>query len=247
MNLLWLEPSTTFPNPRTDSDLHPEVPGLIAASENLSAEQLENAYRHGIFPWYSQGQPVLWWSPNPRMILVPQELKISHSFKKSLQQFLRDPDYEIRVDDNFQETIMACATQSRPQQNGTWITHAIIQAYTALHTNNQAHSVEVFFKNQRIGGLYLVNLGAMVFGESMFSRQTDASKIALAALCGFCIDSKIGLIDCQQETSHLSSMGGRPIPRNDFLDYIEHASNAKSPVWNFNKDVLTRWISREQS
>ena len=247
MNLLWLEPSDSFPNPRTASDSYPDVPGLIAASENLGPEQLKRAYRHGIFPWYSKGQPVLWWSPNPRMILVPQELKISHSLKKSLRQFLINPDYEIRVDFDFQETIMACATQSRQHQNGTWITHAIIQAYTALHANNQAHSVEVFFNNQRIGGLYLVNIGGMVFGESMFSRQANASKIALAALCGFCIDSHISLIDCQQETSHLSSMGGRPIPRNDFLDYIEHAINAKSPVWNFNKDVLTRWISREQS
>ena len=243
MNLLWLKPSDPFPNPRTASDSHPEVPGLVAASDDLSVQQLERAYQQGIFPWYSKGQPVLWWSPNPRMVLVPQELNISRSFKKTLRQFINDADYEIRVDFDFHETILACATQNRPQQNGTWITHAIIQAYSQLHANNQAHSVEVFFKNRRIGGLYVVNLGAMVFGESMFSRQSDASKIALAALCAFCIESQIGLIDCQQETLHLSSMGGRPIPRNDFLDYIERAKGLKSPVWNFNKDVLIRWIS----
>ena len=243
MNLLWLKPSDPFPNPRTASDSHPEVPGLVAASDELNVQQLERAYQQGIFPWYSKGQPVLWWSPNPRMVLVPQELNISRSFKKTLRQFVDDADYEIRVDFDFHETILACATQNRPQQNGTWITHAIIQAYSQLHANNQAHSVEVFFKKRRIGGLYVVNLGAMVFGESMFSRQSDASKIALAALCAFCIESQIGLIDCQQETLHLSSMGGRPIPRNDFLDYIERAKGLKSPVWNFNKDVLIRWIS----
>lgn len=247
MKLPWLRADDPFLDPRTCSDNVPEVPGLIAASESLTVDQLKRAYPQGIFPWYSPGQPVLWWSPNPRMVLIPQNFKVSASLKKFIREFIHNPEYEIRVDDDFHETILSCATQQRPNQQGTWITHAIIQAYTALHQEHLAHSVEVFYKKQRIGGLYAVNIGRMIYGESMFSRQTNASKIALAALCAFCHAQDIRMIDCQQETSHLKSLGAKPIHRNDFLDYIEHATSLEAPVWIFNKEILHHWIDREQS
>jgi leucyl/phenylalanyl-tRNA---protein transferase len=242
MALTWLSTDDDFPSPWSDSDPDPEVPGLMAVSENITAHQLKRAYQQGIFPWYSEGQPILWWSPNPRMVLQPRKFKVSKNFKKEIKTVLMDQDWDVKIDEDFHETILSCATQARPGQSGTWITHAIMRAYGDLHRQGEAHSVEVFYQNQRVGGLYCVNLGRMIFGESMFSKKTGASKIALATLCAWAIDQDIHMIDCQQETEHLTSMGGSPIPRSDFLTHLEQNCHAKRPIWSFNKDVLKHWL-----
>ncbi len=242
MALCWLGPEDAFPSPWLDADPDPEVPGLIAMSETIHAQQLKRAYQQGIFPWYSEGQPILWWSPNPRMVLQPKNFKVSKNLKKEIKTVLMDQDWDIKVDHDFEQTILSCATQTRPGQDGTWITHAIMHAYAELHHQGDAHSIEVFYQNQRVGGLYCVNFGKMIFGESMFSKKTGASKIALAALCAWAIAQDIEMIDCQQETQHLSSLGGSPIPRSDFLTHIEQNCHAKNPIWSFNKNVLTHWL-----
>lgn len=244
MGLSWLQPHDPFPSPWSDADPDPEVPGLLAISEEITAEQLLRAYQQGIFPWYSDGQPILWWSPNPRMVLRPKNFKVSKNFKKEIKNVLMDQDWEVKVDQDFHATILSCATQSRSGQDGTWITHAIMHAYGQLHEQGHSHSIEVFHQGQRVGGLYCVNLGKMVFGESMFSQKTGASKIALASLCAWAIDQDIEMIDCQQETAHLSSLGGSPIPRDEFLNHVREKTTAINPNWSFNKDVLRYWLSQ---
>ncbi|MEY3950260.1 MAG: hypothetical protein RJB21_18 [Pseudomonadota bacterium] len=243
MSLPWLTPEDDFPSPRTHADPDPEVPGLLAISEHITSAQLLKAYSQGIFPWYSDGQPILWWSPNPRMVLKPKEFKISKNFRKDIKNILMDQSWEIRVDHNFHETILSCATQPRMGQDGTWITHAIMHAYGELHAQGLAHSVETFYQGQRVGGLYCVNLGQMVFGESMFSKRTNSSKYALASLCAWAIAQDIEMIDCQQETEHLTSLGGKPIPREDFLNHLDKKCSAKNPIWSFNKSVLSHWLT----
>jgi leucyl/phenylalanyl-tRNA--protein transferase len=244
MSVPWLATDEAFPVPNNAFNPDPEVPGLIAISEEISSEQLLRAYGQGIFPWYSDGQPILWWSPNPRMVLKPKNLKISKSFKKDIKNILVDRDWEIKVDENFHETILSCATQSRYGQDGTWITHAIMHAYGTLHEQGYAHSVELFHQGQRVGGLYCVNIGQMVFGESMFSKSVNASKIALASLCAWCIEQDIEMIDCQQETDHLTSLGGKAIPREEFLAHIKKQCSAKNQEWRFNKNVLSYWLNQ---
>jgi leucyl/phenylalanyl-tRNA--protein transferase len=245
MSVPWLETDEAFPIPSDAFNPDPEVPGLIAISETISPEQLLRAYGQGIFPWYSDGQPILWWSPNPRMVLKPKNLKISRSFKKDIKNILMDRDWEIKVDEDFHETILSCATQSRYGQDGTWITHAIMHAYGVLHEQGYAHSVEIFHQDRRVGGLYCVNIGQMVFGESMFSKTVNASKIALASLSAWCIAQDIEMIDCQQETDHLTSLGGKAIPRDEFLAYIKKQCSAKNPEWRFNKNVLSYWLNQD--
>ena len=244
MSLPWLTPEDDFPSPRTHADPDPEVPGLLAISEQITSTQLLKAYNQGIFPWYSDGQPILWWSPNPRMVLKPKEFKISRNFKKDIKNILMDQSWEIRVDHDFHETILSCATQKRFGQDGTWITHAIMHAYGELHEKGHAHSIETFYQGQRVGGLYCVNLGRMVFGESMFSYETNASKLALAALSAWCLQNQVGMIDCQQETAHLRSLGAAPIPRAQFLAKLQtslNPSNIERP-WTFNKNILAHWL-----
>jgi leucyl/phenylalanyl-tRNA--protein transferase len=244
MRLPYLSTQDPFPSPRKYSDIDPEVPGLIAISETINAEQLYRAYREGIFPWYSDGQPILWWSPNPRMVLNPKNFKISKSFRKILKDVLIDSNWEVRIDYDFHETILSCATQKRKNQHGTWITNSIMQAYRTLHENKHAHSIETFYKGQRVGGLYCVNLGQMIYGESMFSDKDNASKIALATLSAWCIAQDIQMIDCQQETKHLTSLGGEPISRNEFLDHLDQKCDARIPNWEFNKGVLASWLKK---
>ena len=244
MSVPWLATDEAFPVPSNAFNPDPEVPGLIAISEEISSEQLLRAYGQGIFPWYSDGQPILWWSPNPRMVLKPKNLKISKSLKKDIKNILVDRDWEIKVDENFHETILSCATQSRYGQDGTWITYAIMHAYGTLHEQGYAHSVEIFHQGQRVGGLYCVNIGQMVFGESMFSKRVNASKIALASLCAWCITQDIEMIDCQQETDHLTSLGGKAISRDEFLAHIEKQCSAKNLEWRFNKNVLSYWLNQ---
>ncbi len=242
--IAWLDPQDPFPPVGEALGPDSEAPGLLAASRDLSPQRLLLAYRQGIFPWYSSGQPVLWWSTDPRMVLPPPALRVSLNLRKTLRRVLRDADWEIRVDDDFLAVMRACATTPRDGQDGTWITDDIIAAYGTLHRNGMAHSVESWYRGERVGGLYGVALGRMFFGESMFAHRTDASKIALAALCAFLGNHGVAMIDCQQETDHLASLGAHPIPRARFVSHVRAATAqpAISP-WRFDKSVLERWAA----
>jgi len=209
----WLRPDEPFP-PVTAALADPN--GLLAASGELSAVRLIDAYRHGIFPWFSPGQPVLWWSPDPRMVLMPHELKVSHSLRKAL----RKRDYEVRADTCFRAVMEACA-EPRPEQGGTWISAGMIAAYCALHEQGLAHSIETWIDGELAGGLYGVALGRMFYGESMFTHAADASKIALVHLVRQIEHWHFGMIDCQLHTRHLASLGAREIPRADFMRKLQ--------------------------
>lgn len=213
----WLNgPSTPLPDTSTAMPAQSEAPGLLAAGGELTAQRLTEAYQHGVFPWYSEGQPILWWAPNPRMVLWVDEFKLSKSLRKTVTKFNHTAGCEVRTDTAFRSVMQACANAPREGQDGTWIVAEMIDAYTAWHQSGRAHSVEVWVNGELTGGLYGVSLGRMFFGESMFARRTDASKIALAALVCFCREHGVDLIDCQQRTEHLTSMGGREIGRNEF-------------------------------
>jgi leucyl/phenylalanyl-tRNA--protein transferase len=216
----WLEDSMPLPATRAALGPASEAPGLLAAGGELSTSRLDEAYRKGVFPWYAPGQPVLWWSPDPRMVLAVDEFKVSRSLRKTLQKFVRTPGCEVRVDTAFRDVIRACAQALREGQAGTWIVPEVIDAYTAWHAKGAVHSFETWIDGELAGGLYGVGIGRMFFGESMFSRRTDASKIALAALVAFCRANGIALIDCQQNTNHLASLGAREIPRPAFERHL---------------------------
>ncbi len=209
--------------------------GLLAAGGDLMPSRLLEAYRHGIFPWFSEGDPILWWSPDPRMVLFPEEFKISHSLRKTLQR----RKYEVRIDSAFEQVMRACALP-REGQNGTWIQEDIIDAYVRLHRMGLAHSVETWMDNELVGGLYGVSLGRMFYGESMFSHRTDASKIALAHLAAQLKRWNFGMIDCQMNTPHLASLGAREIPREQFLKQLQeliHYPNIATP-WHLDHDII---------
>jgi leucyl/phenylalanyl-tRNA--protein transferase len=176
-------------------------------------ERILDAYRQGIFPWFSAGEPILWWSPDPRMVLFPGEFRIS----RTLRRTLRAGNYEVRLDKAFPEVIRACAETPRPGQPGTWITREMQRAYRQLFELGIAHSVEVSIGEKLVGGLYGLAIGGMFYGESMFSRVSDASKIAAAHLARFLETQGFGMIDCQMNTPHLASLGAREIPRGDFI------------------------------
>ena len=240
----WLGIADSFPDPSITPDPDPAVPGLFAVSEHIYPGQLSAAYQLGLFPWYSARQPVLWWSPDPRMVLDPEQFIISKSLLKTLRHFYHQPSTQIQVDQHFDAVVRACATTQRKNQDGTWITHEIIEAYTALHEAGHAHSIAVVEHEQLLGGLYCVNFGGMVYGESMFSHADNASKIALATLCAWCYDRGVKMIDCQQETAHLHSLGARPIARAAFLQHIHQAiqQNQTLVPWSFDKTILQRWL-----
>lgn len=208
-----LPPEPVFPPP---SSALRDPNGLLAIGGDLSPARLLAAYRQGVFPWYSPGDPILWWCPDPRMVLFPAEFKISRSLAKTL----RNADYSVTLDAAFPAVIHACATTPRRGQQGTWLTSEMQSAYTWLHQLGYAHSVEVWRAEALIGGLYGVALGKAFFGESMFSHARDASKIALAHLVRYLQTNGFGLIDCQMETAHLASLGARPIPREEFLSRL---------------------------
>ena len=242
--ITWLGPHDSFPNPLLTPDPDPSVPGLIAVSERIYPDQLLQAYQLGIFPWYSDEQPVLWWSPDPRMVLKPGHFKCSESLRKNIRLFCQDTHSHLLVDADFGAVIRACATSSRKDQDGTWITHEIMDAYTTIHEQGHAHSIALVEQGELVGGLYCVALGGMVFGESMFSRKPNASKIALAALSAWCIQNEVAMIDCQQETTHLSSLGAAPISRAVFLGQLQislNQTNIDKP-WTFDKNILTYWL-----
>ena len=242
--IAWLGPQDPFPNPLKQADPDPSVPGLIAVSEHIYPGQLARAYQQGIFPWYSENQPILWWSPDPRMVLKPGEFKCSDSLRKIIRSFYQNTQSKIMVDDDFGAVIRSCATSSRKEQDGTWITHEIIDAYTKLYEQGNAHSIAVIENGQLTGGLYCVSFGGMVFGESMFSRKTNASKIALAALSAWCLINQVQMIDCQQETPHLLSLGANPMPREVFLEQLQRSLNQTNieKSWTFDKAILHNWL-----
>jgi len=206
----WLEDHTPFP-PVEHACTEPN--GLLAASAAISPERLIEAYQKGIFPWYSDDQPVLWWSPSPRMVLFPEEFRLSRSLRKTL----RHETYEVRLDTAFHQVMAGCAGTPRPGQDGTWITPEICSAYGALHELGMAHSVETWVNDELVGGLYGVAIGRMFYGESMFMRRRDASKIAFAHLIRYLSQEGYGMIDCQMKTGHLASLGAREIARAEFM------------------------------
>ena len=230
----WLGADDSFP-PLSQATREPN--GLLAAGADLSATRLLDAYRSGIFPWFSDGQPILWWSPDPRMVLFPAELKVS----RSLARTLRRDEFEIRADTAFRRVMAACG-EPRPGQDGTWITRQMMEAYAALHDEGIAHSVETWRDDELIGGLYGIALGRMFFGESMFSRSTDASKVALVALVRQLQRWNFGMIDCQMNTPHLASLGAREIPRVEFtrrLQELIHYDPVPAP-WHLEPGVWNR-------
>ena len=227
----WLHSGEPFPPVETALD---DPNGLLAASEDLSWQRLLAAYSHGIFPWYSAGQPVLWWSPDPRMVLFTDEFKISRSLKKTLAS----DRFEVRVDTAFVDVMRGCAGP-RDGQDGTWITDAVRKGYRALFDRGFAHSVESWRDGVLVGGLYGVALGRMFFGESMFALEPDASKVALAHLVRQLRKWKFPMIDCQQETAHLASLGARPIPRPEFAASLLRLVHSPHPIplpqhWTFD-------------
>jgi leucyl/phenylalanyl-tRNA--protein transferase len=209
----WLGPESPFP-PLEAALLRPN--GLLAVGGDLSPSRLIEAYRHGIFPWFNEGEPILWWSPDPRMVLFPQELKISRSLRKTLKR----GNYEIRADSAFKQVMEACAAP-RGEHTGTWIHPEMIAAYGRLHEMGMAHSMETWIEGELVGGLYGVGQGKMFFGESMFSRVSDASKIAFVHLVAQLQRWGFEMIDCQMKTEHLASLGAREISRNEFRQKLK--------------------------
>ena len=234
MTLLWLDPSDPFPPVSRAWDTSTPAPGLLAAGGDLSVERLRNAYAQGIFPWYSEGQPVLWWSPDPRMVLEVAQFRLHRSLRQTLQRFRSSAHCEIRIDHDFAGVIAACSQVPRFGQAGTWIGTDMIEAYTALHRAGSAHSVETWANGKRIGGLYCVAIGRAVFGESMFYLEPDASKIALAALVALCRHHAIERIDCQQNTPHLARLGACEVPRAQFTAQVALACQQAPVPWRFD-------------
>lgn len=216
-----LENDIPFPAP----DLALKKPnGLLAIGGDLSLKRLMDAYRQGIFPWFSAGEPIMWWSPDPRMVLFPNELKVS----RSLSSRLRKLDYEVRFDSAFREVMQACAATQRHGQDGTWITAEIIESYCELHALGHAHSAETWIDGKLVGGLYGVSMGKMFYGESMFHHVTDASKIAFVHWVRRLKEEGVGLIDCQMKTAHLASFGAREISRAEFSQRLAKLVDYKS-------------------
>jgi len=231
----WLSAGAPFP-PVNAALKRPN--GLLAASSpaDLTAKRLETAYRAGIFPWYSEGEPALWWSPDPRMVLFVDEFHISRSLHKLLRAAARSTEFSLHADRAFESVMRACAAP-RPGQDGTWISEALIAGYCALARDGLAHSLELRRGDQLLGGLYGVCLGRMFFGESMFSWQPNASKIALATLVALLRREGVAMIDCQQSTAHLASLGAREIRRAQFLQRVTDAVQ-KAPIeWSMYRGI----------
>lgn len=229
----WLDGDAPFP-PLASALQHPN--GLLAAGADLSPRRLLAAYRLGIFPWYAQDEPILWWSPDPRMVLFPHELKVSRSLAKTL----RNRGHEIRFDSAFAAVVEGCATRGADHaargagQSGTWITDDMRAAYLRLHQLGYAHSAETWIEGKLAGGLYGVAIGRMFFGESMFTQVRDASKLAMVHLVRRLQRHRFGMIDCQMQTAHLASLGARPIPRSVFsMRLQELVDYPATPIkWN---------------
>jgi leucyl/phenylalanyl-tRNA--protein transferase len=208
------EDTSVFPDPHTASS-----EGLLAWGGDLTPQRLLHAYAQGIFPWFNDDDPILWWSPDPRLVLYPQDFKISKSFRR----VLRNGEYEVRFDHDFVATIRACGQIPRPGQQGTWLHPEMQEAYIELHRRGFAHSIETYMEGELVGGLYGIAMGKVFFGESMFARRPNASKIALAALRGVLGAKSYDFIDCQVETEHLVRLGAVTIPRDHFLGTLANA------------------------
>jgi leucyl/phenylalanyl-tRNA--protein transferase len=225
-----LETSHAFP-PVTQALKSPN--GLLTIGGDLSTARLLDAYRHGIFPWFNPGEPILWWSPDPRMVLIPDQFKISASLRKTL----RHADYRVSFDQAFESVIRCCAAP-RDGASGTWISEEMIAAYCELHRLGYAHSVEVWMGDNLAGGLYGVAIGKMFYGESMFSRASNGSKIALAYLARQLQRWQFGLIDCQMHTPHLASLGAHEMPRREFIARLQELVHcAPHTDWRFDTDL----------
>ncbi len=233
MNLPWLDPGDPFPRASQAWDATQPAPGLLAAGGALDVATLHCAYSGGVFPWFSEGQPILWWSTDPRMVLFTGEFKLHRSLRRTLARFAADPRCELRIDTAFDAVIENCSQSDRPGQSGTWILPPMVQAYRDFHLAGFAHSVEAWIDGELAGGLYCVCIGQAVFGESMFTNVPDASKIALAGLVAFCRHHEIAVIDCQQNTQHLASLGAREIARADFVAQVAQNAKKPSPPWRF--------------
>ena len=234
----WLTSHLIFP-PLEDALVEPN--GLLAAGGDLSPERMIMAYRCGIFPWFNENDPILWWSPDPRMVLFPNEFKIS----RSLNKILKRRNYEIRVDSAFKDVIHFCAGP-RKKQEGTWIHSDMITAYITLHEMGLAHSVETWIDGKLVGGLYGISQGTIFFGESMFSHIDNASKIAFFYLVKQLQHWGYNMIDCQIKTSHLASFGAREIPRKEFSRILKEAEKHPNHIgkWSFDKIVLNNHFNQ---
>lgn len=194
--------------------------GLLAIGGDLSTDRLLLAYRNGIFPWFNEDEPPMWWSPDPRFVLFPDELKVS----KSMKQVMRRNEFEFRTDSAFKDVILNCRNIEREGQDGTWITDTVVDAYTQLHQLGYAHSAEAWLNGELVGGLYGIKLGKAFFGESMFSKRSNASKFAFISWVEELMRQGVQLIDCQVYTEHLESLGARMIPRSEFIDMVRELS-----------------------
>lgn len=230
----WIENDAPFPSVELALSN-----GLVAAGADLSPERLLNAYSQGLFPWYNPGEPILWWSPNPRTILLCDQFKLSKSLAKKERQIARqelgsDASTRITTNTAFLQVIAQCA-KTRLHKEGTWISPEVMEAYYRLHRLGQAHSIEVWHHNELVAGLYGVQLGLFFFGESMFSTMTDMSKIALLYLTRFLPRLGIKHIDCQQETKHLMSLGANTLPRTEFTQLLVRLGSKNSPPWGYGQ------------
>jgi len=234
LDIRWIDPNAPpdeFPDPCYALT---EPNGLLAIGGDLSVERLLAAYRRGIFPWFSDGQPILWWTPDPRAVLFPADFRISRSLRKTLRKNV----FSVSVDQDFAAVVAGCSereTRSGDNDGGTWITTSMAAAYEKLHASGHAHSIETWCDGQLVGGLYGVNIGHVFFGESMFFRAADASKAALAKLVSLCRTTGIGLIDCQIASGHLARLGSREIPREDF-NHLLASLTAFPPIRDWQAD-----------
>ena len=248
LDIRWIDPAAPpdeFPDP---CDALTEPNGLLAIGGDLSVERLLAAYRRGIFPWFSDDQPILWWTPDPRAVLFPAEMRISRSLTKTLRKNI----FSVSIDQVFAEVVAGCAqrgasTQSQNDSHnednrGTWITKNMAAAYEKLHVAGHAHSIETWRDGQLVGGLYGINIGRVFFGESMFSRATDASKAALVKLIAVCRATGIELVDCQVASGHLASLGSREIPRAEFNRLLAHLTSFPAPGDWPDESIETRQL-----
>ncbi|MFN3163080.1 MAG: leucyl/phenylalanyl-tRNA--protein transferase [Pseudohongiellaceae bacterium] len=233
MPIPWLSPDDSIAFPPVELALD-DPNGLLAAGGLLTRDWLLAAYRRGIFPWYEQGDPILWWSPDPRLVLIPDQVHLS----RSLRKLIRKQPYVLTLDQDFPQVIAACSAP-RDGSDGTWITPAMQQAYCDLHDHGHAHSVEVWDGDELVGGLYGVAIGRMFYGESMFSAQTNTSKIAVVYLARQLQQWDFAMIDCQVKTAHLQSMGAKEIPRQEFLRCVQRnvTINGLEGPWQFDSQL----------
>jgi len=242
--LPWVESHSPLPSVDVAWGSNSDAPGLLAAGADLGVDRLLEAYSRGIFPWFNAEQPVLWWSPDPRMVLQIPHFKLHRSLRKTLSRYSAHPQFELCFDRSFDQVIEACAQSPREGQNGTWIVPQMVAAYKDLHQAGFAHSAETWLEGQLVAGLYFVCIGKAVFGESMFSTINDGSKMALAALVHACKQQGIAAIDCQQNTAHLALMGAQEMPRHAFLEMIQPALKASAPNWKSLQVDWDAWRSK---